>query len=70
MIETEYLDGPFKYLKSHWKLSATDTGCRAEFHVDFEMKNFFLQKAVGAVFDEAMRKIVGAFEARAKDLYG
>ena len=34
------------------------------------MKNFFLQKAVGAVFDEAMRKIVGAFEARAKDLYG
>jgi coenzyme Q-binding protein COQ10 len=70
-IDTAYLDGPFKYMKSHWHIKpAPDTGCIVDFHVDFEFRNPVLQKLIGVVFDQAMRRVVGAFEARAKALYG
>lgn len=69
-IDVEYLDGPFKYLINNWRFEETETGCNVHFHVDFEFKSRILQAAIGAVFNEAMRRIVGAFEARAKVLYG
>lgn len=70
LIETEYLDGPFKYLKSHWKFTDTESGgCEVQFFVDFEFKNVILQKLIGVVFNEAMQRIVKAFEKRANDLY-
>ncbi len=69
-IDTEYLDGPFKYLKSTWKFSDVADGCAVDFHVDFEFRNVILQKVIGVVFDQAMHKIVRAFENRAATLYG
>ncbi len=69
-IDTEYLDGPFKYLKSHWVFHDKDDGCDVEFFVDFEFRNAILRKIIGVVFNEAMHRIVGAFEARAAVLYG
>jgi len=69
-IDTEYLDGPFKYLQSTWAFADTDQGCAVEFSVDFEFRNVLLQKIIGVVFDQAMHRIVRAFEDRAKDLYG
>ncbi|MEV8465544.1 type II toxin-antitoxin system RatA family toxin [Fluviibacterium sp. DFM31] len=70
-IDTEYLDGPFKFLKSHWVFEpAEDGGCNVDFFVDFEFKNRVLQKVIGVVFHEAMQRIVRAFEDRAKALYG
>ena len=70
-LDIEYLDGPFKYLKSWWRfVDAPQGGCEAEFQVDFEFRNAILQKVIGVVFDEAMRRIVRAFEDRAKVLYG
>lgn len=70
-IDTEYLDGPFKYMLSHWQVKpAEDGGCIVDFSVDFEFRNPVLQKLIGVVFDQAMRRVVGAFEARAKQLYG
>ncbi|WP_343115595.1 type II toxin-antitoxin system RatA family toxin [Ostreiculturibacter nitratireducens] len=70
-IETEYLDGPFKYMRSHWVLTdVAGGGCEVDFFVDFEFRNAILQKLIGVVFDEAMRRVVRAFEARAEQLYG
>lgn len=70
-IEMEYLDGPFRYLKSHWQFrDFSGGGCEVEFYVDFEFRNIVLQKLIGVVFNEAMQRIVRAYEARAKDLYG
>ncbi len=69
-IDTEYLDGPFKYMKSTWDFVDVEGGCEVKFFVDFEFKNFLLQKAIGLVFNEAMHRIVAAFEARAKALHG
>lgn len=68
-IDTEYLDGPFKYLKSFWTFKEHPTGCEVEFYVDFEFKSAMLQKVIGLVFNEAMHRIVAAFEKRAAALY-
>ncbi|GAA6178929.1 MULTISPECIES: type II toxin-antitoxin system RatA family toxin [unclassified Shimia] len=68
-IDTEYLDGPFKHMKSTWDFADVDGGVDVKFYVDFEFKNILLQKAIGLVFNEAMHRIVAAFEARAKALY-
>jgi coenzyme Q-binding protein COQ10 len=69
-IDTEYLDGPFKYMKSDWHFEETETGCKVHFHVDFEFRNAILQGIIGIVFNEAMQRVVRAFEKRANDLYG
>jgi len=69
-IDTEYLDGPFKYMKSNWAFHDVDGGCEVDFFVDFEFKNAILQKIIGVVFNEAMQRVVKAFEKRAQALYG
>ena len=69
-IETEYLDGPFRYMRSHWAFRADGEGCEVDFFVDFEFKNAILQGIIGVVFNEAMLRIVRAFERRAAELYG
>jgi coenzyme Q-binding protein COQ10 len=70
-IDTEYLDGPFKFMRSNWAFTdRADGGCDVAFFVDFEFRNAILQKLIGVVFDEAMRRVVRAFEARAAELYG
>jgi coenzyme Q-binding protein COQ10 len=68
-IDTEYLDGPFKYMKSTWKFEDEPEGCAVTFFVDFEFKNVILQGVIGLVFNEAMQRIVRAFETRADALY-
>jgi coenzyme Q-binding protein COQ10 len=70
-IETEYLDGPFRHMQSFWQIDPDPAGgCRVRFEVDFEFRNRMLQAVIGVVFDEAMRRVVGAFERRAAHLYG
>lgn len=70
-IDTEYLDGPFKYMKSNWAFEdAPEGGCDVSFFVDFEFRNALLQKIIGVVFNEAMQRVVAAFEKRAAALYG
>ena len=69
-IETEYLDGPFKYLQSTWAFAEADEGCEVSFFVDFEFRNKLLQSAAGLFFFDAMQRIVRAFETRAHVLYG
>ncbi|WP_347309760.1 type II toxin-antitoxin system RatA family toxin [Defluviimonas sp. SAOS-178_SWC] len=70
-IDTEYLDGPFRFMRSNWAFEdRAGGGCDVAFFVDFEFKSAILQKLIGVVFDEAMRRVVRAFEGRAAELYG
>lgn len=70
-IDVEYLDGPFRYLNNHWYFSANEDGSTTiDFFVDFEFKSRLLQSVIGLVFNEAMQRIVRAFERRAEDLHG
>jgi coenzyme Q-binding protein COQ10 len=69
-IDVAYADGPFRYLDNHWIFLPTDDGTEIDFFVDFEFKNRMLQKVIEVLFNEAVRRMVAAFEARAKQLYG
>ncbi|WP_299675130.1 type II toxin-antitoxin system RatA family toxin [uncultured Roseobacter sp.] len=69
-IDTEYLDGPFRYMKSNWGFRDVEGGCEVSFFVDFAFRNMILQRLIGVVFNDAMLRIVRAFESRAKELYG
>ena len=68
-IETVYLDGPFRHMHSVWSFNNSEQGCEVNFNVDFEFKNAMLQSIIGLVFNDAMQRIVRAFERRAADLY-
>jgi coenzyme Q-binding protein COQ10 len=69
-IDTEYVDGPFKYMKSQWNFAPHPTGCEVRFFVDFEFRSVILQGIIGLMFNEAMHRIVRAFESRAQKIYG
>ena len=68
-IDVAYTEGPFKYLDNHWLFAPHPQGCEIDFYVDFEFRSRILQKAIAVLFSEAVRRMVGAFEARAHALY-
>jgi len=70
-IDVTYEQGPFRHLNNHWIFEPTaDGGCLIDFYVDFEFRSRLLQRLMGVLFNEAVRHMVGAFEARARQLYG
>ena len=70
-IEVTYADGPFKQMTNRWRFEPTEDGrCRIDFYVAFEFRSAVLQKLIGVLFHEAVRRMVGAFETRARKLYG
>jgi coenzyme Q-binding protein COQ10 len=70
-IDVAYTEGPFRYLNNHWIFEPLPNGrCRIDFYVDFEFRSSILQRIIGALFNEAVRRMVHAFETRARKLYG
>ncbi len=69
-IRVSYEHGPFRYLNNQWVFIPDPHGVQVDFWVDFEFRSKLLQKAIGVVFNEAVRRMVGAFLKRARDVYG
>ena len=70
-IDVSYTEGPFRYLNNHWEFIPKPGGaCLIDFYVDFEFRSRMLQKIIEVLFNEAVKRMVGAFEARARQLYG
>ena len=69
-VSVEYIDGPFKILSNKWIFKDCTSGCTVNFNVEFEFKSRMMQRLIGVVFQEAMRRIVKSFEQRADVLYG
>lgn len=69
-IDVEYLRGPFRHLNNHWLFKPHEAGCEIDFYIDFEFRSRLLQALMGTLFNEAVRRMVAAFETRARDLYG
>lgn len=70
-IDVSYHEGPFKYLNNHWIFEPKpNDSCLIDFYVDFEFHSRMLQMAMEVLFNEAVRRMVRAFEARAQQLYG
>ena len=69
-IDVEAISGPFNKLVTRYAFHpAENNSCDMTFDVDFAFRNRLMQRAAGAAFDIAMRKVAGAFEDRAKELY-
>jgi coenzyme Q-binding protein COQ10 len=73
-VKVQYIDGPFRHLINTWTFhsAATPTGTpatRVEFFLEFEFRSRILQSIIGVLFEEAVRRMVAAFETRAAHLY-
>ena len=67
----DYIEGPLKYLRNEWKFEAApEGGTNVHFSVDFAFKSRIFEALAGQMFDRALRRMTGAFEARAAALYG
>ncbi|MEG3082299.1 type II toxin-antitoxin system RatA family toxin [Sphingomonas sp. PB2P12] len=69
-LTVDYVDGPLKYLRNEWHFRPEPQGCAVDFTVDFAFKNRMFEMIAGQVFGAALRKMIGAFETRAAELYG
>lgn len=69
-IETTGIKGPFKVLSSRWTFETQPGGTVIDFSLEFEFRSRLLQHTMRMLFAEAVRRMVGAFEARAARLYG
>jgi coenzyme Q-binding protein COQ10 len=69
-IETTGIEGPFRRLVSKWVFHPHADGCQIEFELEFDFRSLLLQQTVRLLFAEAVKRMVGAFEARAAQLYG
>ncbi|MEO8723630.1 MAG: type II toxin-antitoxin system RatA family toxin [Sphingobium sp.] len=69
-VNVDYLDGPLTHLSNDWHFrSDGEGGVLIDFTVDFAFKNRLFEALAGQMFDVALRKMIGAFEARAAVLY-
>ena len=63
------IGGPLKHLENKWTFRQTGDSSEVDFHVDFELKNNILNVLMIKTFDLGLKKIAGAFEKRANELF-
>ncbi len=69
-IHVDYIDGPLRHLTNDWAFRPDGQGgTLVDFTVDFAFKSRLFEMLAGQVFDRALRKMIGAFETRASELY-
>jgi coenzyme Q-binding protein COQ10 len=75
-IDVKYVKGPFRYLNNHWIFEPVAPsakrpagGTMLTFHIEFEFRSMLLQSLMSVLFNDAVRRMVAAFEGRAKQLY-
>ena len=70
-IDVSYLDGPFRRLDNRWRfIDQPGGGSIVDFFITYEFRSPMLGVLVGAMFDQAFRKFAGAFDDRARVIYG
>ncbi|RMF11771.1 MAG: type II toxin-antitoxin system RatA family toxin [Alphaproteobacteria bacterium] len=70
-IFVEYVKGPLSHLHNEWRFEpAEDGGTIVDFTVDFAFRSTLFERLVGALFTEAVHRMVSAFEKRAQEIYG
>jgi coenzyme Q-binding protein COQ10 len=70
-IDIDYIEGPLKYLHNSWRFTPDgEGGTIVDFCVDFAFRSRIFEAIAGQMFDAALRRMIGAFETRARALYG
>ena len=70
-LTIDYVEGPLKFLHNAWKFEPDGKGgTHVHFCVDFAFRSRIFETLAGQMFDRALRRMIGAFEERARELYG
>jgi len=69
-ITVHYVDGPLRDLDNCWQFRPlADGSCEVDFRVEFTFRSRMFEALAGQYFDRAFRRMVAAFEDRARVLY-
>lgn len=69
-ISVDYVEGPLKHLHNEWGFRPDGQGGTfLDFNVDFAFRSALFEALAGQMFERAFRKMTGAFEERARQLY-
>ncbi len=69
-IVVSLVEGPFRHLDGFWCFEdLPDGGSRVTLDMRFEFANRLLERAIGPVFREIVKNLVGAFRKRAFQVY-
>lgn len=69
IITSENINGPFKFMKNKWRfVPVTETSTDIHFSIEYEFKNWMMEKLLGGMFDKAFRTYSKSFENRADTL--
>ncbi len=69
-IEVRYISGPLKQLSNVWCFDPAPGGCNLGFELSFSFKTALLSNLFEMFFEQALKRMAAAFEARAHQLYG
>ena len=70
IVEVNLVEGPFSHLHNRWELKPVPQGTEIHFTIEFAFRSAMLEKLMGYFFASAFKKMVAAFEARAKEKLG
>lgn len=68
-IDVKAVGGPVRHLVGDWRFLAAPGGTDVSFNLDYQMSSRMLQFLMTSMFDYAMRKVLNAFEERARQLH-
>lgn len=70
-VDVEAIEGPFKTLINNWQFEydSKRDQTKVTFYIEFEFQSKFLQKLIGAMFEDALKKMLKCFEKRAEEIY-
>ena len=71
LVEAHSTQGPVKSLDASWKIVDAGAGfSEIQLNLDYTLKSKTLQFILSGMFDLMVRKVMNAFEQRARRLYG
>ena len=70
IIELDFAEGPFKYLRGKWQFEPADQGCSVSLELNFEAENKFLDFALSSASRPVAAKLMQSFEDRAYVICG
>ena len=69
-IISKAISGPFRILMNEWEFTEKKNNtCEVELNIEFQFKSMILHNLIGKVFEYSSKKMINAFEERAKQLY-
>ena len=67
-MDIKLIDGPFKKLDGFWEfVKIDDNSCKINFKLEYEYKNFFLEKLISPIFNIIANTLIDNFIKKAEE---